>query len=756
MTRFLTAVAAGVCLTAGACNTATTTNNPAPGDKPAAVDIGRPLMTPAKMPDLPRPTAAADPIVIPNAVVQFDVKVQIPAQVDGLIELIATPVNGPVSANDPLIVYHPRDTERKQPYRRLREHDRVEKGQTLVRLDEQSVVVQINVAEKQISASEEAIKYGKAARDSYQFLLDQSIKLLDKNVGSKAEVETNRATVARLTENVVQSELAKAKSEGEHLQAQTQLTRYWCRSPVNGRVIKLLKTAGEYAKAGETILEIQSTDRVRVEGKLDAQYASRVKKDMLAVVEPSVPFGPAPFANWHRQEVAAVAVIAAQPGRPLVVSGGLDSAALVWDLFGTKQSHRLPHPSGVGVRAVACTAPGSKIGHRAATGGDDGKIRLWDLSNADKLPREPLATLDEGHPVAVTAAAFSPDGRFLATAAGRDVFLWDLTQTPPVKKYALPSEHRDSVTSVRFTPQATLVTASRDRTVRVWKLGESGAAVTEPFIDHRSGSLDVLGVSSDGAKVLFDKDAGRLDVLCLQDGRTVGNVQNAAASARFTGFALFSPDDSLIITAGGDGDVKGEMQLWEAPAVGGRASERRRLVTPGRAGVTCAAFSPDKDRPFLVVGTQDGGVHYWLPPGPEERQKKWIGRVEAVLPSDSRSVQVRVVMEHPADGGDGLQDRSMATVVINPDAVVTPAGQVVPAPQPRPVSKGPDGALVAPPVETVKPVAAKEPMNDILPAGGVISPPVNGAPVPATPFRSRPIALPPIPTAPLLGTVPSK
>lgn len=754
--RIWTAIAGGFCLAISACNSNTTTPQTLnPTDPAKSAEIGRPIYVAAKMPELPRPTATADPIVIPNAVVHFDLKVQIPAQVDGLIELIATPVTGQVDPNDPLIVYHPRDTERKQPYRRLREHDRVERGQTLVRLDEQSVAVQISVAEKQIAASADAIKYGMQARDSYKILLQKSIDLLERGTGSIAEVEANKATVARLTENVVQSEMSKAKSEGELLQAQTQLTRYWCRSPVNGRIIKLLKTAGEYAKAGETILEIQSTDRVRVEGKLDSQYASRVKKGMVAVVEPVVPFGPAPFSSWHRQEVTSVAVIAAQPGRPLVISGGLDSSALVWDLFGTKQSHRLPHPSGVAVRSVACTAPTTKAGHRLATGGDDGKIRLWDLSNADKLPREPLAVIEDGLS-AVTATAFSPDGRLLAVAAGRDAVLWDVSQTPPVKKYSFPQEHRDVVTFLRFTPQATLVTVSRDRTVRVWKLGETGAAVTDPFIDHRMGSLDALGVSSDGSKVLFDKDGGRIDVLSLQDGRTVGSVQNAASSARFMGFALFNPDDSLIITAGGDGEVKGEMQLWEAPAVGGRASERRRLVTPGRAPITCAVFSPDKDKPFVVVGTQEGGVHYWTPPGPDERARKWVGQVEAVLPSDSRSVQVRVVMELP-DSDEGLQDRSTATVVINPDWVANPAGGIAPAPSPRPATKGADGAFVAPPAPKVRPVEAREPTGGIVPAGGIVSQPVRGVPASAEPIRSAPPQgiLTPMPTQPAVPLPPA-
>ena len=69
-------------------------------------------------------------------------------------------------------------------------------------------------------------------------------------------------------------------------------------------------------------------------------------------------------------------------------------------------------------------------------------------------------------PRPITAIAISPDGRFAATAAGREVFIWDVAAKK--LKYALPSEHRDAVTTVAFTPQCKLVTVSRDRAIRTY------------------------------------------------------------------------------------------------------------------------------------------------------------------------------------------------------------------------------------------------------------------------------------------------
>ena len=76
----------------------------------------------------------------------------------------------------------------------------------------------------------------------------------------------------------------------------------------------------------------------------------------------------------------------------------------------------------------------------------------------------------EGHNDAVTAVAFSPDGRHVATAsADRSVRLWEIATGHEVRRF---TGHNHAVTCVTFSPDARhLLTASRDATARLWETG---------------------------------------------------------------------------------------------------------------------------------------------------------------------------------------------------------------------------------------------------------------------------------------------
>jgi WD40 repeat protein len=265
----------------------------------------------------------------------------------------------------------------------------------------------------------------------------------------------------------------------------------------------------------------------------------------------------------------------------------------------------------------------------------------------------------------VTAIAVSPNGKYAATAAGREVFVWDLDAGK--RLYSLPPEHRDTITSVSFTAQCQLVTAAKDRTLKVWKLGSEKAAVTRT-VDHRSGVVDVLGVSPDGGRMLFDQDKGRIDLVNLSDAQTIGQLANVGPNVAFATLALFAPEFSAddkhytVVTVGGDGDLKGGLQVWQTPRAGGRGAEIARLITPGRVTVTCAAFSPHKDARFLVVGTATGQIHVWTPPS--EPAKKLEGRITIVDSTDPRYVTVRAEMLNIKDAP--IFDKGTATLIINP------------------------------------------------------------------------------------------
>ncbi len=667
-------------------------------DDPTA-PIGNPLYKTAAAPVYSTATPGTEPIVIPNVTVQMEDRQAVSAEVDGKIELIATPMkkrpdgiweyrmaDGTVITHDPTkfdpksphprIDFNPRDRlalkdnpEKWTPYYKLREGEIVSDDQILCLLDDSLVSTKLAAAAQIKEAASQGIK---AAEEGVKFTRDK-MKLYEGRTDSlsKKEVLEDQITLTRFLENFAQSSSTIAKANQEHDEAVVMLHRHRVRSRVDGIIRNVAKRPGEYVRAGEKIYEIQSTEKVRLEGNLDVQYYDRVKRNMLVTVEPAVPSAPVKSHAWHRQDVAGVAVTGSVT-QPLIVSAGLDGSALVWDPnLGNAENRsgtptNLPHP--VPVRCVACTPPGAKS-VLAITGGDDGKVRIWDLSNPNKIPKNPVREPAETHASSVTAVAVSPDGKFAATAAGREVFIWDLDAGK--KLYTLPDSHRDSITSLSFTPQTELVTASKDRTLKVWRVGTDKAAVART-IDHRSGAVDVLGVSPDGGRVLFDQDKSRIDLVNLSDAQTIGQLTNVGPSVGFATLAVFGPDyvpvnspvekmPYSIVTAGGEGDLKGGLQVWHAPRAGGRGSEVARFLTPGRVAVTCAAFSPHKEVPFLVVGTAAGTIHVWTPPsGPA---KKLEGRITNIDSTDPRFVTVRVEMSNK---DIGLLDRSAATVIVNP------------------------------------------------------------------------------------------
>lgn len=636
-------------------NTVLETTKPAIIADDPNVDVGNPLF--ARKPDVKAGgglVSSSEPLVISGCNVQFEQRQQVSAEVDGKIELLAVRDDA-INPTDPLCVYHPRDEAKQVKYRLLKEGATVHRGQEICQLDDQIVTTQMKAAQKTRDAATKAEENALRAVQTSQKKADLTKLALEKNSASPADYLQDLLTVIRFEENRMQAIQTIAKAEGEYDQAKIMIYKHRVKSNVNGVVRSIARREGEFVKAGEKILEVQATDVVRLEGSLDVQYKDLVRPGMTVAVEPAMPSAPVKSHRYHQKEITGLAV-SANPGRPLVISTSADGTARVWDATHDSPLHNLPHP--VPVRSVACTPVGCKP-ILAITGGDDGKVRIWDLANPAKLPTEPREPADK-HSAAIGAIAVSPNGQFFATAAGREVFIWDAVEGK--KLYQLPADHRDTVTSLAFTPQCNLVTASKDRSTKVWKLGADKVGLART-IDHRAGVIDVVGVSSDGGRVIFDQDKDRLDIIGITDRQTFGQVQNSSPTAAFSTLAVFNPMDNLLLTAGGDGELRGGLQIWNLPANGGRGSEAARLFTPGRIPATAAAFSPDKEHRFLVVGTSAGSVHLWKPPA---ERKPYTGTVVFVETIDANKVNVRVEMNNPKELN--LLDRSTASVIITPEA----------------------------------------------------------------------------------------
>ena len=81
--------------------------------------------------------------------------------------------------------------------------------------------------------------------------------------------------------------------------------------------------------------------------------------------------------------------------------------------------------------------------------------------------RERGASL-RGHPGGAYGAAFSPDGRYVATSgADGTARLWEVASGTEVRRF---TDHTDAVRNVVFSPDGKyILTASDDHTARLWQ-----------------------------------------------------------------------------------------------------------------------------------------------------------------------------------------------------------------------------------------------------------------------------------------------
>ncbi len=134
------------------------------------------------------------------------------------------------------------------------------------------------------------------------------------------------------------------------------------------------------------------------------------------------------------------------------------------------------------------------------------------------------------HSVAVTAVAFSRDGKYFASgAADGTIVLWATDKVETVyafdETHGVTDPHHGAITALHFTPQCRLVSASLDNTIRVWTLKDKGAALAYEPLGGRAGTVNHIDVSSDGRWLLFDQGK-TLQIRSVADGRMVNTLQN--------------------------------------------------------------------------------------------------------------------------------------------------------------------------------------------------------------------------------------
>jgi WD40 repeat protein len=278
------------------------------------------------------------------------------------------------------------------------------------------------------------------------------------------------------------------------------------------------------------------------------------------------------------------------PDGSRIASSSLDGTARIWDARTGAQllvlPVNLPQPNTPGFGFIIKTATFSPDGADLLTATGEGTIQVWNATSGGLL-RTLAHGLDD-----LQAAAYSPDGRYVAAATGRAIGIFDARTGKRARDLSGPGSH---FTSVEYSRDgALIVAASTDDVARIWDVSSGKQLLV---LKGHDGEVQNATFSADGARILTaSSDA----TARLWDSRTGATLHVLRGHRGMVYYAAFSPDGRIVATTGLDKTVR----IWDA-----LSGQQQRILSGHVDGVNGVAFSPDNRH--LVSGGWDETGRTW-------------------------------------------------------------------------------------------------------------------------------------------------